>query len=192
MAGGSAMPISTMETEEIPGSSRRSKRSSGSQASQHPSWVILNEAGGRRDNYAGDCTTSSTCSTSGGELISVSFDLMEPPGTTVLSVDRPETHGSPAGLRPQVLAADGNSVLFKMTPIGTNRSPYLEDYFVYKACSSDGSQRPSLSRLPTFYSDIISFDGRPQPHNFLTTKAIGILSCTEESFVVAELQKTAL
>ncbi|TVU03788.1 hypothetical protein EJB05_50665, partial [Eragrostis curvula] len=176
------MPISTTETEEIPGSSRCSKRSSGSRASQHPTWKLLNEAGGRRDNYAGDRTTS----TSDGELFSVSFDIMEPPGTTVLSVDRPKKHSSLAGLQPQVLAADGNAVLLKMTPIATNRSPYLEDYFVYKACTSDGSRRPSLSR------DTISFDGLPEPHIFLTTKAIGILSCTEESFVVAELQKTAL
>jgi hypothetical protein len=115
----------------------------------HPAWVILNRAGARRDGFPGDRTTSVTSRTSAGEKVSVSFELAEPPGTSVLTLDWPL---GPASIYPQVIAAHRNVVLL-VVPRGVVDRPgeLVVGYVIYEA-SSDPSRRSSLSLVPALDS----------------------------------------
>ncbi|CAL4995258.1 unnamed protein product [Urochloa decumbens] len=178
---------------------RRFKRTSGtssagSPASRRPaSWVILNLAG-----FPGDRTTSAVSRTSAGEAISASLELVEPPGTSVLTLDMPELASPPAASRElnmQILAADRDVVLFGMT-FHPKRSPCdgADDYFVYRASTStDPSPRPSLSLLPVHYEEHQFYHRYPVQHRLFYT---GILSCSGSKdssslppFIIAELDK---
>ncbi|CAN6374516.1 unnamed protein product [Urochloa humidicola] len=183
---------------------RSSDNSSSDPPSSRPSWVILNLAVARRDGFHGDRTTSAVSRTSAGEAISASFEVVEPPGTSVLTLDMPELPGPPdspttsSSLDMHILAADRNVVLFGMT-FNHKRSPpdRADDYFVYSAgstSSDDPSRRPSLSLLPVHYKEHRFYHDYPEQHRLHYT---GILSCRRSSkdsssplpFIVADLDK---
>jgi hypothetical protein len=144
--------------------------------------MILNRAGARRDYFPGDQTTSVFCHTSTGQKISVSFELVEPPGTSVLTLDRPQ---GPPSSYPEVIAADRNLVLFQMVR-GIHDPAHLVDYFIYEA-SSDPSRRSSLSLVPVLYPKRDSNEGRPMQH-IMSTDATGVLSLNSGLFIVADLE----
>uniref|UniRef100_K3ZLE1 DUF1618 domain-containing protein n=1 Tax=Setaria italica TaxID=4555 RepID=K3ZLE1_SETIT len=79
--------------------------------------VILNRAGGRRDNFTGDRTTLATSHTSTGDEVSVSLDVAEPPGTSV-TLDWPQGQPTESILAyPTVISADRNVVLFGISTL---------------------------------------------------------------------------
>ncbi|KXG27935.1 hypothetical protein SORBI_3005G065400 [Sorghum bicolor] len=189
----------------LPERRRRSHRS------HSHSWVLLNRAGAQRDDdfRRDDRTTSSSSAmscTSRGEDISVSFDIVEPPGTSVLTVDCPlasTTTTTSSKSTGSVIAAHRDVVLLEITS-HENKHPsdsYV-DLFVYQAASCDPDpadpsrrrrrrRRPSLVLLPSAGGPLIN------PH-LKRTKYMGIMSCTSNddddsppsssSFVVAYLE----
>lgn len=197
-----AMPTSSITAKDVPHHHRRSKRPSSSlSSSSHPTWTILSRGGARRDGFPGDRTTSATTLTSDGEQVSVSLHLVEPPHTSVLTLDWPQGPDDKNSFAstPVILAAHQNLVLFN---ISTSRRGDT-DYFVY-AASSDASQRPSsLSLLPAHYHPVHEEEEggssrcplAPEQHS-LSWTATGILSSattkedssSSSSFVVAQLQ----
>jgi hypothetical protein len=118
--------------------------------------------------------------TSKGKEISVSFELVEPPGISVLTV------GKSSG---NVIAAHRDVVLLAITiPFHS-----FVDLFVYQASRDDPSRRrrPYLLLLPS------AGGPRIQSRNIMCPQEIGIMSCTSNdvddspsSFVVAELRMT--
>ncbi|KAL6870831.1 hypothetical protein ACP4OV_014679 [Aristida adscensionis] len=140
--------------------------------------VMFHRTGSRWDYFAGDSTTSSTSYTSTGERISASLELVDPPGTSILTVDWPE---EPAGQRPIVVAAYGPAVLFRVVCSQKRDTCFLSNHFVYHL-SSAPSEPPSLSRLPLLYEDCATSILR-----ILAESATGIL-CTGQLFMVANLR----
>ncbi|KAL6658280.1 hypothetical protein ACP70R_003866 [Stipagrostis hirtigluma subsp. patula] len=197
--GAAATQIS--DTEKETPDHRRSRASpSGSSSSGGgtapsgalPSWVILNRVGARRDNFDGDRTTSSVSHTSTGERISVSFELVEPPGTSLLVLDWPQgPHPMKSTLSyPPVLAADGDAVLFEVSPAATNHPSAPDDYFVYRA-SGDPSGRPSLSRLPVCYYNHKRRWSTEEPlQRRLSRVGTGLLCPSKDFFIVAILERS--
>ncbi|CAN6374515.1 unnamed protein product [Urochloa humidicola] len=195
------------ETDEAGHHSRRLKRSScssssvGHRAPDHrPTWAILSVAGAQRHDFPSDRTTSATALASNGCEISVSFDLVEPPGISVLAVDPPRCSGWKASLiRPVVIAAHRDVVLVKvcaptLSAFPATSSPRNSDYFIYHANSDPSGQLSSLSLLPVHYHEEKSFAGRPN-QLILTRNCTGIMSCRSKegdnsSFVVANLTNT--
>ncbi|WVZ53795.1 hypothetical protein U9M48_004689 [Paspalum notatum var. saurae] len=186
---------------------RSSSSSMGSSDSHPSSWVILNKHGARRDSFPGDRTTSTTFRSSDGKEISVSFELVEPPGTSVLVVEcPPQEPGPPASAlwhscQPCVIAAHRDVVLLEITCPQLD-SPYscrFVDYLVYQASGGGGSsRRPSLSLLPDHCkretASCSEATPRPSPVRiFVREKHTGIMSCggrnqeQDSSFVVAQL-----
>ncbi|WVZ53794.1 hypothetical protein U9M48_004688 [Paspalum notatum var. saurae] len=153
-ASGKSTRASTGDTD-VPGGDPCSKRLSGSLSrggspeSSYPSWVLLNQFGACRDGFHGDRTTSATSRTSNGKQVSVSLELVEPPGTSVLIVDYPQAQ-APSTSFPQVIAAHRDVVLLDIISPGSCRASDGHDHFVYQASSSSSSssRRPSLSPLP--------------------------------------------
>ncbi|XP_006645556.2 uncharacterized protein LOC102709890 [Oryza brachyantha] len=150
---------------------------------QYPAWVILNRLGGRRDSLHGDGTTSAVSYTSGGEKVSVSFELAEPPRTSLVTLDWPRGPDPSEGSTsyPEVVAAHGSLVLLQI--ISTDKG--IIDYFVYDARASE---KPSLTRLPICYWQGTSNRGKLRPR-IMSNEAMGILSCSKDFFIVAELEK---
>nr|CAB3491142.1 unnamed protein product [Digitaria exilis] len=110
--------------------------------------MILSQYGARRDGIHSYGTSSATSFTSNGEEISFSFDLVEPPGISVICLDSPKDASTQTA---NVIAALHDVVLIRMyygsgAPI---------DYYVYKASSDvDASRwRPSLLLLLPAYDD---------------------------------------
>ncbi|EEE54028.1 hypothetical protein OsJ_00696 [Oryza sativa Japonica Group] len=190
-------PTPTKETE-IPG--RPPKRSSltlslddAGASNPASTWAILNRYGARRDSFRGDDrdrTTSAVSYTSGGDQISVSFELVKPPETSLLTLDWPQGPRPSAGTTsyPYVIAAHDNVVLFQIISPDKYARPSAIDYFVYNANSSSSSNHhPSLTRLPVSYwrrRDTL----RPR---IMSREGTCILSCSNNSpsFVVAELER---
>uniref|UniRef100_A0A0E0MSF8 DUF1618 domain-containing protein n=1 Tax=Oryza rufipogon TaxID=4529 RepID=A0A0E0MSF8_ORYRU len=192
-------PTPTKETE-IPG--RPLKRSSSTLSlddaagASNPTstWAILNRYGARRDSFRRDDrdrTTSAVSYTSGGDQISVSFELVKPPETSLLTLDWPQGPRPSLGTTsyPYVIAAHGNVVLFQIVSPDKHARPSAIDYFVYNASrSSSSNHHPSLTRLPVSYwrrGDTI----RPR---IMSREGTCILSCgskNSSSFVVAELER---
>ncbi|CAM0146239.1 unnamed protein product [Urochloa decumbens] len=171
---------------------RRLKRSSDSLSvyrrspDYRPSWAILSVAGAQRDDFPSDRATSAISLTSSGGVISVSFDLVEPPGISVLALDPPRGPGraAPASTRPDIIAAHRDVVLVKV----------YNDYFVYQANSDPSRRLPSLLLLPGHDHEDRPYKGR---HNkiLLRKDNAGIMSCRrkeegDNSFVVARLYVT--
>ncbi|KAF8711191.1 hypothetical protein HU200_029204 [Digitaria exilis] len=111
---------------------RRFKRpfASSSSLGSRPGWDGINS----------DRTSSVTALTSNGEEISVSFELVEPPGISILIFDWLKVSCPSASARLEIIAAHRDVVLFKMYH---GRSGSLVDYFVYKA-NIDGASREHL------------------------------------------------
>uniref|UniRef100_A0A0E0JER5 DUF1618 domain-containing protein n=1 Tax=Oryza punctata TaxID=4537 RepID=A0A0E0JER5_ORYPU len=185
------MRISSKETE-IPGGHGRPKRSSSTSSledahASNPAWVILNRFGARRDSFDGDRTTSAVSYTSGGKEMSVSFELAMPPETSLLTLDWPQGPRPSEGTTsyPYVVAAHGNVVLLEIISTAKYPRPTAIDYFVYKAKASG---EPSLTRLPVCYWKGASNRDNPRPR-IMSRVAMGILSCSKDSFVVAEMER---
>ncbi|KAJ1274861.1 hypothetical protein BS78_05G092500 [Paspalum vaginatum] len=168
-----------------------------------PSWVILNKHGARRDGFPGDRTMSTTYRNRDVKEISVSFELVEPPGTSVLVVECPPHEPDPAvsalrhSCRAYVLAAHRDVVLLE---ISSSRVDYPHDHFVdylvYQASSGGSSRRPSLSLLPDHCKGETTScaGGTPSPVRiYLSDDDTGIMSCgsrsqeEDSSFIVADL-----
>ena len=134
----------------------------------NPSWVLLNRVGARLDDFPSDGTMSAMSRTSKGKEISISFDLVEPPGISVLTVGK-----SPGN----VVAAHHDVVLLAVTiPFKTS-----VDLFVYQASCDDPSRRrrpPSLLQLPS------AGGPRIEPRNTMYPQEIGIMSCASNDDVV--------
>uniref|UniRef100_J3KWW5 DUF1618 domain-containing protein n=1 Tax=Oryza brachyantha TaxID=4533 RepID=J3KWW5_ORYBR len=202
IAGHADERISPTETEaEAPGHGR-SKRfrpfdegSAREGSCPYPAWVVLNriwlQVYASSNTYAcklTDGTTSAVSHTSRGEQVSVSFELAaEPPRTSLVTLDWPRGPGPPEGTTsyPQVVAAHGNAVLLEI--ISTDKHPRAGaiDYFVYEAKAGGG--KPSLTRLPICYWQGTSNRGRLRPR-IMSNEATGMLSCSEDFFIVAELE----
>ncbi|EEE54024.1 hypothetical protein OsJ_00691 [Oryza sativa Japonica Group] len=125
------------------------------------------------------------------ESISVSFELVKPPETSLLTLDWPQGPRPSLGTTsyPYVIAAHGNVVLFQIVSPDKHARPSAIDYFVYNASrSSSSNHHPSLTRLPVSYwrrGDTI----RPR---IMSREGTCILSCgskNSSSFVVAELER---
>ncbi|OEL20051.1 hypothetical protein BAE44_0018930, partial [Dichanthelium oligosanthes] len=182
-----AKRISSTEAE-IP-DRRRAKRSSPTSSSKdadasYPTWVMLNRVGARRDSFHGDRTTSAVSYTSGGERVSVSFDLAKPPRTSLLTLDWPQGPRPSEGTTssPRVIAAHRNVVLLEIIYGAKYPQPAGIDHFVYRA-----SGDPSLTRLPRCYWKGPSKADSPRPR-IMSREATGLLSCSKDLFIVAELE----
>lgn len=103
--------------------------------------------GARRDSFNGDRTTSAVSYTSGGEQLSVSFELAKPPRTSYLILDWPEGPSKGSTSYPHVIAAHGNVVLFEIICGAKYPQPADVNHFVYKV----SGDYPSLTRLPLCY-----------------------------------------
>ncbi|KAJ1274862.1 hypothetical protein BS78_05G092600 [Paspalum vaginatum] len=207
---------STSDTDVSSGD-RRSKRSSGSFScrggspdSPYPSWMMLNKVGACQDGFHGDRTTSATSRATSGKQISVSLELVEPPGTSVLILDYPQAqgHGTPAFTArwrrtypyPHVVAAHRDVVLLEIMCPASSCPLDRDDYFVYQASGAGSSRRrrPSLSLLPARYYDEEEGIKRPYGHVqiLMNRENTGIMSmsCTSRqedegsSFMVAHLE----
>ncbi|CAO2141118.1 unnamed protein product [Urochloa humidicola] len=163
---------------------RRFKRSSDSLSmdrcspATRPSWAILSTAGARQNNFPSDRTTSATSFTSNGDKISVSFDLVEPPGISVLVVDQPRGPGPAVSTCLDIIAAHRDVVLFRVSAMLSPlyAADALVDYFVYQANSDPSLRLPSLSLLPVHYHEEKAFTGRPM-QLLLIKDDTGTLSC---------------
>ncbi|CAN6348162.1 unnamed protein product [Urochloa humidicola] len=173
------------------GPSKRSSSTSspeGTDDASYPTWVMLNRVGVRRDSFVGDRTTSAVSCTSGGEQVSVSFELVKPPRTSLLTLDWPQGPSPSQGSNsyPHIIAAHGNVVLLEIIYGAKYPRPAGIDHFIYKA-----GRDPSLMRLPIRYWKGPSNVDSPRPR-IMNREATGILSCSKDSFIVAELEKSQL
>jgi hypothetical protein len=157
----------------------RSKRSSSSEATRasYPTWVMLCRVGARWDSFRGDRTTSAVSCTSGGEEISVSFELVKPPRTSLLTLDWPQGPRPSEGSTcyPIVIAAHRNVVLLEIIYGAKYRRPAGIDHFVYKA----GGEYPSLTRLPICYWKGPWNADSPWPRR-MNREAVGLLSYSKD------------
>ncbi|CAL4995249.1 unnamed protein product [Urochloa decumbens] len=201
----SSRPTSTNDHDEKGGPGhhrRRFKRSSCSSSvgrrspDYRPGWAILSIAGARRKDFPSDRTTSATALSSNGGEVSVSFDLVGPPGISVLAVDPRRGPGPVASTRPDVVATHRDVVLLDISAMLSpfSRADALVDYFVYHANGDPSRRLPSLSLLPVHYHEEKSFTGKPS-QVLLHKDDTGIMSCRSKegdnsSFVVAKLTKT--
>ncbi|TVT97034.1 hypothetical protein EJB05_57744, partial [Eragrostis curvula] len=185
------MSTSTPQTEAS--GHRRSKRSSYSSPASHPTWVLVNERGarGNDDSHSSDRVMSLTTT---GEQIFVSFQLVEPPRISFLTVDLPQRPIPTEKILYDVtiVAAHRDVVLFKVrSSSGSHYSaPATIDYFVYKA-SCGSSCRPSMLLLPAQCCERRNMSIVHYPMEIILTKdSTGILSSAskeEASFIVADL-----
>ncbi|CAO2143517.1 unnamed protein product [Urochloa humidicola] len=188
------MPSSTLEADASGHHRRRrSKRPStslaaGSPVSSHPRWIILGQTVARQDSFSGDGTTSAMYRTSAGDEVTVSLNLVEPPGTSVITLCCPHGPSSQESEDPDVIAAHRDVILLKMAS-RANLSD-LNDHFVYTASSDTASWGPSLLLLPVLYD----YDSNDEKS--LSREDTGILSCGSSkkgspAFIVAVLENSS-
>lgn len=149
-------------------------------------------------------TMAAACSTA-GHPFRISFQLAPPPEVSRILVGFPADAGRPvvpAGAeerkthgRPQVLAAHGDSVLFKMSFHDRPSDTYSADHFLYTAGAA-GRRPPAVLLLPRYYLSEEELEERyryscrrdlVQVQRMLDIDATGLWR-EEDEFVVAELK----
>ncbi|TVU26639.1 hypothetical protein EJB05_29193, partial [Eragrostis curvula] len=168
----------------------------------YPRSALLYFYGEREDNVdscpVADAKTTAAARSRTGHLFRVSFHFAPPPEVSLMIAGFPdgaEKHGSPV-----VLAAHGDSVLFKMYFTEGQYQDGTTDHFVYNA-GSPSSRPPTVSLLPPNYltrDELEKFYRyshrrlRGPVNRNLNDVATGFLRRGEDEFVVAELKMVGI